>query len=416
MFLWLPEERILATGDIVVRPTPYGFYSYPRSWAAVLRELKGFDARYIVPGHGDVMTDTGYLDLLGETMELVATQVDAQASAGKSLDETRAAMDWSSVEERFTGGDAMLAFLFNVWFKTPIIEAQYNLSTGKDNESLEASAEPGRERFGNRGPPLARPGAAGRRPWPYIARVSTFAWILSGGLLMSAIALIGSVTTVLQPATLERLLLPLVALAAGTLLGGALFHLIPEGMSVLGPLDGAVWILAGFMAFLVLEQFLHRHHDHRTTAARHEPVTYLILLGDALHNFLGGLAIGSAFITDPRVGMTAWLAAAAHEVPQELGDFGVLVHGGWTRRRALLWNLASGLTFLLGALLAFAASFRFDVTPLLLFGAGNFIYIGASDLVPEIKSHPSLKHALVLFGCFAAGALALLALAYGLRP
>jgi len=140
MFLWLPEERILATGDIVVRPTPYGFFSYPRSWAGVLRELKTFDARYIVPGHGDVMTDTAYLDLLAETMDLVADQVDAQARAGKPLEETRAAIDWSKVESRFTGGDGMLATLFNIWFKTPIVEAQYNLSTGKDNESLEAPA------------------------------------------------------------------------------------------------------------------------------------------------------------------------------------------------------------------------------------------------------------------------------------
>jgi cyclase len=139
MFLWLPDERILATGDVVVRPTPYGFFSYPPSWAKVLRKLKEYDAKYVVPGHGDVMTDVAYLDLLAETMDLVVAQVDAQAKAGKSLDDTRAAIDWFSVEGRFTGGDGMLAFLFNVWFKVPIIEAQYNLATGKDNESLEAS-------------------------------------------------------------------------------------------------------------------------------------------------------------------------------------------------------------------------------------------------------------------------------------
>ena len=143
MFLWLPEERILASGDIVVSPTPYGFFSYPRSWAGVLRELKSFDAKFIVPGHGDIMTDTSYLDLLAETMDLVANQVDAQVKAGKSLDDTRAAMDWSSVEQRFTGGDDMLAFLFKLWFKTPIVEAQYNLATGKDNESLEAPEKTG---------------------------------------------------------------------------------------------------------------------------------------------------------------------------------------------------------------------------------------------------------------------------------
>jgi cyclase len=143
MFLWLPEEKILATGDIVVHPTPYGFFSYPRSWAAVLRELGELGAKHIIPGHGDIMSDASYLGLLAETMDLVATQVEAQAKGGKSLDETRAAMDWSPVERRFTGGDDLLAFLFNVWFKTPIVEAQYNLSTGKDNESLEAPAASG---------------------------------------------------------------------------------------------------------------------------------------------------------------------------------------------------------------------------------------------------------------------------------
>jgi glyoxylase-like metal-dependent hydrolase (beta-lactamase superfamily II) len=142
MFLWLPGEKILATGDIVVRPTPYGFFSYPRSWATVLRDLKGFGAKYIVPGHGGVMTDTTYLDLLAETMDLVADQVDAAVKAGKTLDETRAAMDWTPVEQRFVGDDGMLPFLFNIWFKTPIVEAQYNLSSGKDNESLEAPEAP----------------------------------------------------------------------------------------------------------------------------------------------------------------------------------------------------------------------------------------------------------------------------------
>jgi glyoxylase-like metal-dependent hydrolase (beta-lactamase superfamily II) len=138
LFLWLPEERILATGDIVVRPTPYGFGSYPRTWAGVLRALKVLDPRIIVPGHGEILTDTAYLDLLAETMDLVVKQVDPMAAEGKSLDEIRAAFDWSPVEARFTGGDAMKGRLFELWFKTPIVEAEYNEATGKGNESLDA--------------------------------------------------------------------------------------------------------------------------------------------------------------------------------------------------------------------------------------------------------------------------------------
>ena len=241
-------------------------------------------------------------------------------------------------------------------------------------------------------------------------------WIIAGGLLMSGIALVGGLTTVMRPATLERLILPLVSLAAGTLLGGAVLHMIPPGFAALGPIDGGVWLLAGFAVFLALEQFLLWHHCHRASAACRSPMTYLILLGDGIHNFLGGLSIAGTFLVDPRAGVMAWIAAAAHEIPQELGDFGVLVHGGWNRCQALTWNCLSGLTFLLGALTAFALSFRFELAGLILFGAGNFIYIGASDLVPEIKAHPNIVMAVLHFTCFAAGVLLMLCLAYGFQP
>ncbi|MDA8305778.1 MAG: ZIP family metal transporter [Deltaproteobacteria bacterium] len=235
--------------------------------------------------------------------------------------------------------------------------------------------------------------------------MNTLVWIVSGGLLMSAIALIGGVTTVLRPATLDRLLLPMVSLAASTLLGGAFLHMIPTGLAALTPIYAGAWLLAGFATFLALEQFLHWHHCRRAAAECRKPMTYLILTGDALHNFLGGLGIAGTFLVDPKAGVAAWIAAAAHEVPQELGDFGVLVHGGWNRRSALIWNFISGLTFLLGALTAFVVSLQFNVAGLILFGAGNFIYIAASDLVPEIKAHSDIKRAATDFACFVAGIL-----------
>ncbi|WP_323844214.1 ZIP family metal transporter [Microbulbifer magnicolonia] len=235
-------------------------------------------------------------------------------------------------------------------------------------------------------------------------------WILAGGLLMSAVAMVGGVTVLMKPATLERILLPLVSLAAATLLGGAFFHMLPEGLQALDPLTAAAWLVAGFSAFLLLEQLLHWHHSHSAREARHQPVIYLILLGDAIHNFIGGLAVASTFLIDPRAGISAWIAAVAHEVPQELGDFGVLVHGGWSRRRALLWNVLSALTFPLGALLAYGVSRHFDVAWLMLFGAGNFIYIAASDLIPEIKQQAHLGPVAVHFVFFALG----LALMYAL--
>src|SRR5690606_22806845 len=190
--------------------------------------------------------------------------------------------------------------------------------------------------------------------------MTTFAWIVLSGILMSAIALVGSITLLLPPEMLERLLRPLVAFAAGTLLGGALLHMLPAALEVTGPRPSVLLaVLIGFTVFFAIEQFLHWHRSHRGAADERKPLTYLILIGDALHNFIGGLGVAAAFIADVRVGIGAWLAAAAHEVPQELGDFGVLVHGGWPRGRALLFNVLSAITFLIGSLIAYFASFQF---------------------------------------------------------
>lgn len=242
--------------------------------------------------------------------------------------------------------------------------------------------------------------------------MSTFLWIFLSGLAMSVIALVGSVTLLLREETLRRIVRPLVAFAAGSLLGGAFFHMLPAATA--GAEDPApvfLWAMVGFGVFFALEQFLHWHHCHRASADCKQPLTYLILLGDGLHNFLGGLGVAGVFLIDVRLGIAAWLAAVAHEVPQELGDFGVLVHGGWSRGRALLLNFASALTFLVGALLAWAASARIDVAFLVPFAAGNFVYIAASDLVPEVNKHHDPVANLVHFVSFVAG----LALLWGIR-
>ncbi len=217
-------------------------------------------------------------------------------------------------------------------------------------------------------------------------------WIVVGGILMSAIAMVGSVTLLMKPATLDRLLMPMVAFAAGSLIGGAFFHMIPAAIGDIdGVLNVGIGVVAGFTLFFVLEQLLHWHHCHRASSDCKQPLTYLILIGDGLHNFVGGSAIAGTFLIDVRLGITSWLAAAAHEVPQELGDFGVLVHGGWSKRRALLFNVLSGLTFLLGGLVTYGLSFQMDVSWLIPFAAGNFLYIGASDLVPEVNKHHDLR-------------------------
>ena len=234
--------------------------------------------------------------------------------------------------------------------------------------------------------------------------MSAFYWILGSGILMSLIALVGSLTLVLREETLQRLLLPLVALAAGSLIGGAFFHMLPAGLAQADSVDSVfIAAIAGFTSFFLLEQLLHWHHCHRASSECRAPVTYLILIGDGLHNFIGGLAVASTFLIDIRLGITAWIAAALHEVPQELGDFGVLVHGGWPRRKALLLNLLSGLAFLAGGLVTWFASFRMDVSLLVPFAAGNFLYIGAADLIPEVNRHAAARSNLIHVLAFLAG-------------
>ncbi|MFZ9167077.1 ZIP family metal transporter [Vulcanococcus sp.] len=247
-----------------------------------------------------------------------------------------------------------------------------------------------------------------------MAALSSFPALLLGSGLMSLIALVGAITLVLPPAWLNRLLLPLIALAAGSLLGGALFHMLPEAWSSSDPQHAGAWVAAGFAAFLALEEFLLWHHSHRqnTSTDSRRPTGVLILLGDGLHNFIGGLGIASTYLINPQAGVAAWLAAVAHEIPQELGDFGVLVHSGWRPRAALSWNVLSALSFPLGSLLAWTLRERIPLAPLVLFAAGNFIYIAASDLVPEIKSGRKLSQSLLCYAWFTAGLLLLWSLGH----
>lgn len=136
IILHLPKERIVAAGDAIVRPTPYGFFSHPRSWIEVLEKIKALKPRVVIPGHGEIMRDLHYVDLLAESLTLVVDQTEAAVRAGKSLDETRALIDWARVEPRFIREESILAVFFDGWFKTPIVEAAYAEARGEESEKL----------------------------------------------------------------------------------------------------------------------------------------------------------------------------------------------------------------------------------------------------------------------------------------
>lgn len=236
-------------------------------------------------------------------------------------------------------------------------------------------------------------------------------WIILASLLMSLLAWIGLFTLILTEKKLKKIILPLVAFSSGALLGGAFLHMIPEALTAGGNvLNIFLLVLIGFSLFFLLEQFISWHHCHLTPSEHKKPVTYLILVADGVHNFIGGIAIAGAFLIDIKLGIITWLVAAAHEIPQELGDFGILVHGGWSKLKALFFNFLSALTMLIGALLTFFLSDFINVVYLLPLAAGNFIYIAASDLIPEIKHNQNLLQNILHFLFFLLGIILLWAI------
>jgi zinc and cadmium transporter len=243
--------------------------------------------------------------------------------------------------------------------------------------------------------------------------MSTLAWIVASGVVMSAISLVGIVLIPLDSGRMRRVVLPLVALAAGSLLGGAFFHLLPEAIDELGnELSVYGWFVGGFVVFFLAEQTLLWQHHHGEAPLQHKPVGYLVLLADGAHNLVGGLAVGSAFVVDHRLGVVTWLVEAAHELPQELGDFAVLVHAGFSRTKAILFNFISALAFLAGGIAAYTLAGEVEVAVLLPFAAGNFTYIAAADLIPELTHEEALGEHALHTAAFALGLVLLLGLAF----
>ena len=238
--------------------------------------------------------------------------------------------------------------------------------------------------------------------------------ILVATFIVSLIAFVGILTFLLREEWLKKALLILVALSSGALLGGAFLHLLPEAVSKLGAgLNVFLYLLLGFCLFFILEQFLHWHHQH-DEAHSVKPFTYLILVGDGVHNFIDGLVIAASFIVSYQVGIVTTLAVALHEIPQELGDFGILVYGGFGKKRALVFNYISAITAIVGGVTGYFASSIMPaaIVYLLPFAAGNFIYIAAADLIPEIKHAVSIRRSIIHFCVFLVGIGIMLAAKY----
>jgi len=209
--------------------------------------------------------------------------------------------------------------------------------------------------------------------------------------LDSLVGLVGIFSLYISEEKLEEIIQWLVAFAAGAMLAGALVHMLPKAMVALQyRWTGEVAIL-GFLSFFVLERFLHWHHCHETEPCEVHPVTTLTIVGDSLHNFIDGLVIAAAFLTDA---ITGWITTAliiAHEVPQELGNFSVLVFGGYKKEKAILWTFFSQATCILGGIIGWFFTPQWLRAPVIAFAAGGFLYIAAADLIPELHKEKNRK-------------------------
>lgn len=230
--------------------------------------------------------------------------------------------------------------------------------------------------------------------------------ILISTFLISLIAFVGILTLLLKEKLLEKILLFLVSLAAGALMGGAFLHLIPEAIKEFYNFNIFIYVLIGFVLFFLIEKILHWRHCHQEKCDVHT-FAYMSLFGDAVHNFIDGLIIAASFITNIQLGIVTSLAVALHEIPQEIGDFGILVYGGFKKIKALFLNFIIALTAILGGIVGYFLSSYVGsfVMFLLPFAAGGFIYIAASDLIPEIRKEVNIKKAFYNFGIFILGIL-----------
>ena len=222
--------------------------------------------------------------------------------------------------------------------------------------------------------------------------LSILGYIILFTLIGSVFSLVGGVFLLFNEKKTLKYSHFLAAFAAGTLLGAVFFDLLPEAIALSEELslgiDIFLWTLTGILGFFLLERFIHwfHHHQHEYLDEEVKPTVPLIIVGDSVHNFIDGVVIAATFLVSIPLGIVTTLAVAAHEIPQEIGDFGILLHKGMKRKKIILVNIGSALTALLGALFAFWLGERIEASlPILLsVTAGFFIYIAASDLIPEI--------------------------------
>lgn len=228
-------------------------------------------------------------------------------------------------------------------------------------------------------------------------------------ILVSLISLIGVFVLGFNQNFLKKITFFLVSLSVGALFGDALIHLIPETFKgIKNPALASLFILTGIIFFFILEKFIRWHHSHghdckddncRVREKRSHPVGILILASDSIHNMIDGIIIGVSYLISIEIGIATTIAIILHEIPQEIGDFAILLHSGYSKIKAILFNFLSSLSAVLGTAIVFMFGQSIDsyTSALTAFAAGGFIYIAGSDLVPELHKTSKMKQSLLQF-------------------
>lgn len=245
--------------------------------------------------------------------------------------------------------------------------------------------------------------------------ISVYLYSFASVIVVSLISLVGLFTLSIKEDILKKYVFVFVSLAVGALLGDAFIHLIPESYKDIS--DGnmvAGLVISGVLLFFIIEKFLHWHHHEYDGDSHIHPVGKLVLFSDAIHNMIDGIIIGVSFMADTHLGIATTIAVILHEIPQEIGDFGVLIHSGYTKARALVLNFYSALLALLGLVIAFVIGEYGQVisTWFLPIAAGGFIYIAVADLIPELHKSMKKGHSLIQIFAVILGVLSMAALIY----
>ena len=238
--------------------------------------------------------------------------------------------------------------------------------------------------------------------------------IILASFVVSLVSFVGVLTLVMKDKLLHSLLFVFVSFAAGSMIAAAFFDLMPESINASGIENTMALAVAGIVLFFIIEKFFfwHHHHKHHHEGDTNEkPFTYLNLIGDGVHNFIDGTVIAASFMASPATGIVSTFAIIAHEIPQEIGDFSLMIYGGFSYRKALLFNFITALTALIGAIATF---FLLPLIPgltnmLLPIAAGNFIYVACVDLVPELRKEIDGKKSVAQLAAFLGGIIVIVA-------